>query len=156
MKLVKESAVSPSVVAEQILHFREDQDTTPMQIIKLTYLCHGWMLGIDSRYLINEAVRAWRYGPVIPSLYQTYKAFGRNPIDTVPRNRTNMLDEDQNVLIKAVLDAYREYDGIALSSITHQPGTPWDKVYRNGKGEDSIIPNKLIAKHYKARFEGTT
>ena len=62
-------AVSPILVAEQILWLRREIDTTPMHVIKLVYLAHGWMLGFTSRALINEAVEAWTYGPVVPSTY---------------------------------------------------------------------------------------
>ena len=70
-------AAAPSLIAEQILWQRRDVDTTPMHVLKLTYLCHGWMLGIYDHALINEPVEAWQYGPVVPSLYHKYKKFGR-------------------------------------------------------------------------------
>ena len=41
-------------VAEQILWLRKVQPTTPMHVIKLVYLCHGWMLGNFDRGLIKR------------------------------------------------------------------------------------------------------
>lgn len=141
------------IVAEQVLWVRKDTDTTPMHVIKLVYLCHGWMLGICERPLIVESAEAWRYGPVVPTVYHAYKSFGGEAIETVPRDRSKEFDEEQIELMEAVLDAYRDHTALALSAITHQPGTPWHRVYRGGWGEGAIIPNKLIRDHYKARIE---
>lgn len=144
-------AKPPAMVAEQILWIRREVETTPMHVIKLVYLCHGWMLGIKGCNLINEPAEAWQYGPVVPSTYHRYKSFGGNPITAEPLDRTTNLDAGQNELVEAVVQAYREYTGWMLSSITHQPDTPWAKVYKNGRGEGAIIPNELIQRHYKDR-----
>ena len=79
---VKENkgALPPRTVAEQILWLRQDVPTTPMHVLKLAYLCHGWMLGVFGRGLIAEPAEAWRYGPVIPTVYHTYKSFRGEPI----------------------------------------------------------------------------
>ena len=139
-------------VAQQVLWLRREIPTTPMHVIKLVYLCHGWMLGICGRPLITEAAEAWRYGPVVPTVYRAYKSFGGDPIDAVPIDCSSKFDEEQTELMDAVLDAYRDYTAWSLSAITHQPGTPWHTVYRGGWGENAIIPNKLIRKHYEARI----
>ena len=138
-------------VSEQILWLRRDIETTPMHAIKLVYLCHGWMLGIHDRSLISESVEAWRYGPVVPSIYHRYKSFRGDAIITDPADQEGEFDGEQNELIEAVTEAYRSYSAWDLSAITHEPGTPWHKVYQNGRGEGSIIPNALIRDHYRRR-----
>ena len=140
-------------VAEQVLWIRKDIETTAMHVIKLVYLCHGWMLGICDRPLIVEDAEAWRYGPVVPTVYHAYKSFGGEAIETVSTDRSEEFDKEQIGLIEAVLDAYKNHTAWALSAITHQPGTPWHQVYRDGWGEGTIIPNKVIRRHYKARIE---
>ena len=145
-------ALSPRTVAEQILWFRRDVSTTPMHVLKLVYLCHGWMLGIFGRGLIAEPVEAWRYGPVVPTIYHTYKSFRGDSIATEPVDKSAELDDSQNGLLSAVLHAYRDYSAWDLSAITHQPGTPWHEVYNSGRGEGAIIPDSLIKKHYAERL----
>lgn len=141
-------------IAEQILWVRKDGPTTTMQVLKLSYICHGWMLGIHGEPLVSDPVMAWRYGPVIPDIYRLYKSFGGNPIDTVPVDKTNMLDGNQASLIKAVLNSYREFTAWQLSAITHKPGTPWDQVYNGDGGIGAIIPNNMIKKYYEKLAKG--
>ena len=151
---MKDNTHLPRTVAEQILWLRRDLPTTPMHVLKLVYLCHGWMLGIFGRGLISEPVEAWRYGPVVPTIYHVYKSFGGRQIEAMPTDQAHVFDADQTRLVAAVLLAYKEYSAWDLSAITHQPGTPWHEVYKGGRGEGSIIPNKLIQKHYEARSAG--
>ena len=150
---MKESrgALPPRTVAEQILWLRQDVPTTPMHVLKLAYLSHGWMLGVFGRGLIAEPAEAWRYGPVVPTVYHTYKSFRGDPIDVPPPDRSADLDESQHALLGAVLRAYRGYSAWDLSAITHQPGTPWHEVYNGGRGEGAIIPDSVIGRHYAER-----
>jgi len=41
----------------------EGRSITPMQLIKLVYIAHGWTLGLYDQPLIGEQVEAWTYGP---------------------------------------------------------------------------------------------
>ena len=139
---------SPQVVAEHILWLRRGLNTTPMHVLKLVYLCHGWVLGLTDQPLVDEPVEAWRYGPVVPSVYRRYKSFGRDAITTVPIDRSGMLGEQQREFTAVVEEVYRDYSALELSSLTHQPDTPWDTTRRK-YGIGAIIPNELIRKHYR-------
>lgn len=46
---------------------------TPLQVIKMVYIAHGYSLALLDEPLVEEAVEAWRYGPVLPSVYHTVK-----------------------------------------------------------------------------------
>ena len=149
--ITTESSRSPRVVAEQILWLRRDIETTPMHVLELVYLCHGWVLGLADLALIDEPVEAWQYGPVVPSVYRRYKSFGRSSITAVPVNQSKMLDQQQRTFIEIVEDVYREYSALELSSLTHQADTPWDATRRK-YGIGAIIPNELIQEHYRELF----
>src|SRR5438552_18215648 len=58
----------------------EGKKLTPLQLIKLVYFAHGWYLGLTGEPLIDEPPEAWRYGPVIPSLYHALKDYGNGAI----------------------------------------------------------------------------
>ena len=51
-----------------------------MKLQKLVYIAHGWHLGLFDGLLISERVEAWRWGPVIESLYHEFKEFAKQPI----------------------------------------------------------------------------
>ncbi|HEN9508482.1 Panacea domain-containing protein [Acinetobacter baumannii] len=126
---------------------------TPMQLLKLVYIAHGWMLGICNTPLIKEQVQAWKYGPVIPDLYQSVKKYGSNPIfdekvGSFWESQTSDFTADENAIIQYVVDSYGSIDGITLSQITHAPDTPWSATF-NHSGWGDVIPTDLIANHYR-------
>ena len=136
---------------------------TPMKLIKLVYIAHGWHRGYFSQNLINDAVQAWRYGPVIPDLYNKVKRYGRNTIYT-PIECFGIAGDSSNPppnakplpLLDSVWSVYSKFDGIALSAMTHQPGTAWDEIWRASGGEKysgAIIPNVVIDAHYKDKIK---
>ena len=140
----------PKQVAEYMLYLadKDKRVLTPMQILKLVYIAHGWQLGINSRPLVNESVEAWQYGPVIPSLYHQYKKYGSRPIEESPDNRPPGFDETEQGVIEQVWNSYGHWSGLKLSSLTHEPNTPWSiTVERSGMG--SIISNDLIEEYYR-------
>lgn len=141
---------SPQLVAEQILWLRRNATvgSTPMHLLKLVYLSHGWMLGLYDESLIYESVEAWTYGPVVPSVYHRYKSFGGGDVSVDPVDRTGEFTDEQQELIKDVVDVYVSHTALALSNITHQPGTPWD-IAKRKYGIGTIIPNELIRNHYR-------
>ncbi len=149
------STQSPIDVAGHILSLRSElgMETTVMHVLKLVYLCHGWMLGNTGDRLINEPVEAWRYGPVIPSVYRRFKAFRGEPITIPETDLSGIFSEYQSKLIRKVLEAYKGYSAIHLSAITHRPGTPWSKVYRDGSGAGAIIPDPMIQEYYQRRIK---
>ena len=124
-----------------------DRPCTPLQVVKLTYLCHGWMLGLYNRPLSAQPVEAWQYGPVIPDVYHAVKKHGREPIREPLDIPAAALDYHENDLVRQVDAAYQDFTGIQLSQITHEPGTPWHHIWTKF-GRNTIIPNSLIREHY--------
>ena len=122
-------------------------ETTPMHVQKLAYLCHGWTLGLESKPLIHELVEAWRYGPVIPSIYHAYKPYGAEHIELDFQNNSQLFKKYERGIIDSILDLYWDYSAFDLSAITHLSGSPWEIIY-NSKGEGAPIPNKLIKEYY--------
>ena len=145
---------------------------TPMKLLKLVYFAHGWHLGIYDRPLIDEQVEAWKYGPVVDSIYHEVKSYGTNKINSlIERTRftnSELITEvpridlgDPNgdralALIKRVWKVYSPHTGIKLSNMTHQTGTPWFKVWNAMdfpiKGTD--IPEVMIKDHFSELARG--
>tara|TARA_R110002050_G_scaffold224978_1_gene360855 strand:+ start:68 stop:544 length:477 start_codon:yes stop_codon:yes gene_type:complete len=128
---------------------RERGDTlTPMQLLKLVYIAHGWMLGLYGRPLINEEIQAWQYGPVIPRLYNAIRKYRSMPVDApIPDRTAASLADDEDSIIRQVYEIYGGLTGPALSRITHADGTPWALTYEPG-AFGVVIPNDIIEDHY--------
>jgi uncharacterized phage-associated protein len=111
------------------------------------YIAHGWMLGLYGRPLIRDRVEAWRYGPVIPSVYQALKGYRSEPVTNYVAAPVEKYDSNEQTLVRQVYDFYKRFDGIELSKMTHMPGTPWYEAWENG-GQNQPIPTEAIQAHY--------
>lgn len=138
-------------VADEILKIAKSEGRmlTPLQLMKLVYISHGWHLAIRGQDLFGNRIEAWKYGPVIPDLYRATKKFGRNPIPLDLIDEVSSIDPETRAFLRDVYSKYGHLDGIALSSLTHQSGTPWDQVYEDGvlnlEISDDLIRNYYLA-----------
>lgn len=150
-------------IANYFLKRGQDTGTeiTPMKLIKLVYIAHGWNLGFTGESLLTEQVYAWKYGPVIDTLYNTFKEYGSSPIielynPNVFDEKPPMPDKAAEPLLDAIWKAYGQFDGVQLSAMTHQEGTPWYITWHERGGKDGRhipIANDLIEKHYKEKID---
>ena len=149
----KERQPSALTVAQQILWIanQRGKQLTPMQLLKLVYISHGWMLGLYNRPLFEDEIEAWRYGPVVRSVYSKYKRFGASPISDDVQDQGCSFDEYALNVMEQVVEVYGDYNGLMLSSLCHQPGSPWEITIKE-TGENSIIQNDLIEYHYIMRI----
>ncbi|MDY7095195.1 MAG: DUF4065 domain-containing protein [Acidobacteriota bacterium] len=129
----------------------------PLRIQKLVYIAHGWYLAVYGEPLLKEKVQAWKYGPVIPSLYRNFKVYGNGPIldpaldlesfdVTIPQVPED--DTKARAVLDRVWELYRPYSGVRLSNLTHQPDTPWHAIWSQRSDGKAKIPNDLIQNHF--------
>ena len=144
------SAIS---VADYVItkSLEQGRSLTPMQVIKLVYLCHGWMLGLYNRPLIDEYVEAWQYGPVIRTLYSAVKRFRSSPVVPPLSVGQKNFDDEEKSIMEQVVDVYKEFNGVQLSQLTHAKGTPWEITFK--KNKEFIISNDLIKSHFKSLLQ---
>lgn len=138
-------------VANKFLDLATSEGSTiePMKLLKLTYIAHGWYLGFNDKALINDSIQAWKYGPVIPNLYDVIKRFGSGNVDPVILSlwSVNNLTKEDSDFIEIIWKNYKQFSGLELSTKTHLPNTPWDNTYDGTMNK--IIPNELIKNYYK-------
>ncbi|WP_115338160.1 Panacea domain-containing protein [Moraxella caviae] len=151
MAMISQAPYDVFAVADAILKITKERgrQLTPMQLVKLTYITHGFSLAIRNKPLFYNDIEAWKYGPVIPKLYHATKEYGRNPIPFSVIGDSQDIDIafDDKQLVEKVLDKYQDLDGITLSYLTHKPGTPWSQVYN--LGVNMPIDDEMIKKHYQ-------
>ena len=137
------------------------RELTPMKLVKLVYISHGWHLGLTEKPLIAEAAQAWKYGPVIISVYHDFKKYGGRQITSLepslPSSRYYPIVTDTELVrfLNRIWDVYSKFSGGQLSTLTHKEGTPWDIVWNEKGGkklENTVIPNELIRQHYKTKI----
>jgi uncharacterized phage-associated protein len=127
-----------------------DDTLTPMQVLKLVYIAHGWMLGLYGRSLIMDRVEAWQYGPVIPRLYNAMRHYRGDAVTRAldaPANEGE-LDHREGDVVRQVYEIYGRKSGPALSRLTHAEGTPWHTTYVPGEF-GVVIPTDIIEDHYQ-------
>ena len=160
---IRGMAYSAIRIANRILDISEEYGDalTPIQLIKLAYISHGFSLAALDRPLFFEPIEAWKYGPVVPKIYEQTKKFGRNPImgrldlpvlvEKVKKLPTTITDQDE-ALLRSVISRYGSLNGIQLSNLTHQPDTPWDHFY-DPANTNPKISDEAIKQHYRGLLE---
>ena len=143
---------SAITIADEILKIAKahGQTVSPMKLMKLVYIAHGWALAVLRRDLFNNRIEAWPYGPVIPDLYHATKRYGAReiPLGDVGAPSEVLVDRETRAFLESVYRLYGNYSAIGLSDMTHQAGTPWQKQYVPGK-RGIEIPDQLISEHYE-------
>lgn len=124
-----------------------------MQLLKLVFLCHGWMLGLYGKPLVRDRIEAWKYGPVIPKLYNEVKQYRGGPITRLVSGPRERIDAQQESIIGEVFRVYGDWNGPALSHLTHKANSPWDQVFEDG-GWGRRITDPIIKKYYAKLAEG--
>lgn len=133
-------AQDPSLIAYAFVKkgIRELNPVTQMKLQKMVYFAHGYHLAKYGTPLVNEQFEAWKYGPVIPSIYETYRFYGSASItdSTLVPDVTHLeiglgdLPADVQDAIDYTWEATKDISAMALSDWTHKAGSPWAEAFR--------------------------
>ncbi len=142
-------------------------DLNIMKLIKAVFIAHGFYLALKDKPLINEFVQAWKYGPVIDSIYHEFKGLGSKPIqflaafevgedadgNVFPQSYYQILEQDIETIefLKEIWKMCKGHSGIELSNWTHKEGSPWKQIW-DSKDRVKInpqIPDELIKAYFK-------
>jgi uncharacterized phage-associated protein len=151
----------PAHIANYFLSVAEDEnikDVTPMKLTKLVYFSYAWYRAIFGKKLFEEKIEAWRYGPVVSSVYHEFKRFGNNQVtqyavdselETGEISYPVITKEDPEVVqvVSAIWKIYKGYSGQRLSDITHEDKSPWRFAY--AQGQNTVINDDDIIKRAK-------
>jgi uncharacterized phage-associated protein len=119
-----------------------------MRLLKLVYISHGWMLALCDQPLFRESAEAWKYGPVVSSVYHAYKQFGGNTITAIPQAEPSGFSDNEKSIMSQVWTIYLPYNALQLSALTHSPNSPWAITVRES-GLGARISNDLIKEYYR-------
>ncbi|OAV71059.1 putative phage-associated protein [Bacteroidales bacterium Barb6] len=139
---------------------RDDKELYQLGLMKRVYITHGFCLALYDRPALDDRfdkVEAWKNGPVIPSVYHSFKYHRNQPIreESVISNWAGdkMVFETPELKDKMVKDVadfvWERYDGMNdfdMVNLTHKKGTPWALCYI--EGENNPIPDLYTKSYY--------
>jgi uncharacterized phage-associated protein len=150
VSITKNMPYSPLEIADHFVRkgIEENKPVTQMQLQKMVYFAHGLSLAKGLGSLVAEPVKAWRFGPVFPTIYLEYKQNGSEPIKKAVHKFMPLEPRHQSVVDEA-WDITKNISGENLSNWTHLEGSPWAQTYSE-TDTNRIITDELI----KTYFEG--
>jgi uncharacterized phage-associated protein len=152
-----------AAIANEFLRLARESNRalSPMKVQKLVYFAHGWYLAFTGKPLLNEPVEAWKFGPVIPSLYQTLKRYGSESVTTplaewewrglnaqlkecsIDDGPDPAENEQAKRIVKRIWDVYGNFTAVQLSNLTHFEHGPWNQTPNKNRQHTVIDQEKI-------------
>ena len=146
-----------------LLANKENKPITQLGLMKRVYIAHGFSLAINKKSLLDnrfDKVEAWKYGPVIPSVYHSFKQYKAAPIkdkavvmewDDATGDMSfpepKLTDDKAKKIVEMVWKRYHEFSDSEMVTLTHRKGTPWSVCY---VPEHNVpIPDEITAMYYE-------
>lgn len=134
----------------------EGNPLTNKRLQKLLYYIQAWHLAINSEPIFDDKIEAWIHGPAIRSIYETYKSFVANPINSV-LNIGEKLEDKTILFIDKIVKAYSAYDTATLEYMTHAEA-PWQnarKGLESNESSNNEITQESMRTYYAKRLSKT-
>jgi uncharacterized phage-associated protein len=144
-------------------------DLTNLRINKLLFFIHAESLRQRPEGLIRNHFEAWQFGPVIRPVFDTFKIYNDGPITAlaqyldyalgkrIPVPYDDIREEDLKIIVREFRN-YSRFSTGQLVSLSHEPGGPWDVVYRANLADATQSPrisNRLIRSHFAGEEKST-
>lgn len=102
---------------------------TNLKLQKLVYYAQGFHLAITGQPLFEDSIEAWEHGPVVPTLYHSFKQHGSEPIPS-PEEGIDpaRYSTETKEILDDVFDVYGQFSAWKLRNMTHQE-PPWKEAY---------------------------
>ena len=117
-----------------------------MKLQKLLYYEQGYHLAYFGTPLFDEEIEAWKYGPVVPQIYEKYKKYENHPI--MPEDGEVSISGEHYELFYNIFTFFNQYSAFGLMEKTHRED-PWLLTSRNGVGPSHVIPKGLILDFFR-------
>jgi uncharacterized phage-associated protein len=154
-----------TAIANLLLDLADERNLklTQMSLLKLLYFAHGWYLSSNNKPLLIQEFEAWQYGPVIKVVRDEFKDFESRSI-TRRATKLNILTNERLIVepklssedrlfVLSIFDFYQVYDAWQLSEMTHEPESPWDRIW-NSESPIGRLALRIENDDIKAHFDG--
>ena len=92
----------------------------------------------------DEEIEAWKYGPVIRSIYNEYSRYGASEICLLYPEIRGLFSEKDREIADWVIEACIDVGAWNLVEKSHIKDGPWDRTYKAGIGDKEVIPKEEI------------
>lgn len=151
----KPAMATRSLAAAQYIVTKSRPAVTPMRLLKLLYVAHGYSLALNRQPLLDESIQAWQYGPIVPSVYDAVRKYRSKQVESLGSIGECPLSEEDRLVLDKVLATYQHVNAIQLSAAMHQPGTPWSTTWGMDE-QNAPISNDLIMDFYQHIMKAPT
>ena len=118
---------------------------TQLKLQKLVYLCFADYLCDTGKELFTDKIYAFKYGPVVDTVYKRYKEYGYKSIDEeqkdidsrniseMPAKSRILFAEngtEKLISIEKTLKKYGSLSATDLVDLTHKDKSPWSKSFK--------------------------
>jgi uncharacterized phage-associated protein len=133
-----------------------------LRINKLLFFMHGWVLVQEPRGLIRNHFEAWKFGPVIPSVYETFRIHGDGAIQEPAKYVDyatghlvpipfNEIDSRHQAVIRNVFESYADHSTARLVTLSHEAESPWTFARSSSTSDQrqgGRISNEMIRRYF--------
>lgn len=95
------------------------------KVQKLLFMLYGFFLAKYNERIIDEAPKAWPYGPVFPNTRKKVD-YGNILDSNDPCFSEIKADKPLNDMLNIIIDNYSSYTASQLSDWSHMKGSPWE------------------------------
>jgi len=132
------------------LAYRERIVLNVTKVQKLLFIAYGYFLAKKDHVLVDEAPRAWPFGPVFPKTRKRID-YGKMVDLQDPALKEISQDAEVTEVLSKIIKRYSEFSASQLSDWSHMPGSPWDKTTRqSGFNWDAPIPDDFIKEYFSS------
>jgi len=130
--------MSPLVLCNNILRrgYEDGVSISPMKLQKLLYYVSVEYSKATGQKLFSEDFYVWKYGPVMPVVYNYFKPYSGKEIKEYSKDASgnaSAYDESSSAVLRRVLDRVwhdlGRLSAVAVSEMTHKSDSGWCKAY---------------------------
>lgn len=125
-------------------------DVTPLALEKLLAFSNGVNYALNGEKLLSEECQAWQHGYVYPDIYNKYKKYKYNPIDSGINSThgcmLSKLSDDEIRAIDLVIRTFGIYSPKTLELISHSQD-PWIEKrvgYKEDEPSNEVIDEAAL------------
>lgn len=162
--LVTQSGLDAKAVANLFLDWadRDSLAITNLKLQKLLFFCHADFIKERGFPLIKEEFEAWDHGPVLPTVYRSFRqnasgaitnrATSFDPLTATATEAKLAATNEMRDWLRFSFDFYKRTGAFTLSDLSHREGGPWDRardLFARGLNPDRRIGVELIRSYHR-------